>query len=35
VAGSWIPLRCLQSHQWSPHRTLINTWKYCLSCSLI
>jgi hypothetical protein len=26
VAGNGIPLRCLQSHQQSPHRTLINTW---------
>jgi hypothetical protein len=27
VTGNGIPLRCLQSHQWSPHRTSINMWK--------
>jgi hypothetical protein len=27
VAGNGILLRSLQSHQWSPHRTSINTWE--------
>jgi hypothetical protein len=35
VAESGIPVRCLQSHQWSPLRTSINTQKNYLSCSLI
>jgi hypothetical protein len=26
-AGNGIPLTCLQSHQWSPNVTSINTWK--------
>jgi hypothetical protein len=34
VAGNGIPLKCLQSHQCSPHRISINTWKNYLSCSL-
>jgi hypothetical protein len=35
VARNEISLRSLQSHQWSPHGTSINTWKNYLSCSLL